>query len=206
MNPRWSNQSKPRRIPVRDAGKDEAMDQETREDHENNESIEAERIESDEQVSAENVERDATRGELESEIADLKDKWMRAVADLDNYRKRAARDADMRIARERERILLAWLDVADNMERALDVEGAAQNLWFDGVEAVHQQMLGVLKSFGCEPFDSKGEAFDPNKHEAVATASLPDQPEGVIVDVAQVGYTLGDRVLRPAKVIPVKHA
>lgn len=144
--------------------------------------------------------------ELERQLAETEDRWKRAAADLDNFRKRTQRDAELMRRRERENVLLAWLDVIDNMERALTVEGAAANPWYDGVEAVHQQMLGVLKKFDAVPFDARGELFDPERHEAVATANLPDQPEGLIVETIQTGYLMDGKVLRHAKVIPVRHS
>ena len=143
--------------------------------------------------------------ELEERLAEVEDRWLRAAADLDNYRKRFGRELDRLRLAERGQILLAWLEVVDNMERALAAEGAASNPWFAGMEAIYQQMLGVLKRFGAEPFEAMGQMFDPRRHEAVATANLPDRPEGAIAEVVQTGYAWDGRVLRPAKVIPVKH-
>jgi molecular chaperone GrpE len=142
--------------------------------------------------------------DLRARVADLEDRWKRAAADLDNYRKRFDREiARLRLA-ERETILRAWLTVVDDMERALCAQGASANPWYEGMEAIHARMLAVLAQFGVRPFLPQGEAFDPDRHEAVATANLPDQPEGKIVEVVQTGYLLDGRVLRPAKVIAVK--
>lgn len=143
--------------------------------------------------------------ELEQKLAETDDRWKRTAAEFDNYRKRMQRDIELMRRRERETVLLGWIDVIDNMERALAAEGAAANPWYEGVEAIHQQMLGVLKKFGAAQFDSRGESFDPQFHEAIATANLPDKPEGYIVEVIQTGYVMDGTVLRHAKVIPVRH-
>ena len=137
-------------------------------------------------------------------LAEMEDRWLRAAADLDNYRKRFDREIARLRQIDRETVLRAWLEVVDNMERALCADGASSNPWYEGMEAIHQQMLDVLASFGCAPFVPMGEKFDPERHEAVATADLPDQPEGTIVEVTQTGYILDGKTLRPAKVIAVK--
>jgi len=143
--------------------------------------------------------------DLQAQLAELEERWKRAAADLDNYRKRFERELERLRQAERATILREWLAVVDNMERALCAQGASENPWYEGMEAIHQQMLAVLAQFGVEPFVPMGEEFDPRRHEAVATANLPDQPEGKIVEVIQTGYLLDGEVLRPAKVIAVKH-
>lgn len=143
--------------------------------------------------------------EATEEVEMLREKWLRSAAELDNLRKRTARDIDTAKARERENLLRSFLDVLDNLERALDSHGGESNPWLDGLEAIQQQMLGVLKTWGAAPFDSMGEMFDPNRHSAVATVRLQDKEPGRIVDVTQVGYAMGDgTILRPAHVIVVQ--
>ena len=142
--------------------------------------------------------------ELRARVADLEDRWKRAAADLDNYRKRFDRELDRLRQLDRETILRAWLSVVDDMERALCSQGASASPWYEGMEAIHARMLAVLDQFGVKPFVPTGETFDPDRHEAVATANLPDQPEGKIVEVVQTGYLLDGKVVRPARVIAVK--
>ncbi len=103
-------------------------------------------------------------------------------------------------------VFRARLDVVDDMERALCAQGAAANPWYEGMEAIHQRMLAVLAQFGVTPYVPQGEMFDPALHEAVAVARLPDQAEGKIVEVIAPGYMLDGTVLRPAKVVAVKHS
>ncbi len=136
------------------------------------------------------------------EVEELRNKWLRAAADLENLRKRTTRDIEAARTRERENILRGFVEVLDNLERALDTHGAESNPWLEGLEAIQQQMLDVLKTWGATPFDSIGEMFDPNRHEAVATVNLQGKLSGQIVDVTQVGYAMAQgTVLRPAKVI-----
>jgi molecular chaperone GrpE len=156
------------------------------------------------QEPAADADASAVIQDMQGRLADIEDRWKRAVADLDNYRKRMDREnARLQIA-ERETVLRAWLPVIDNMERALCVEGASNNPWYEGMEAIHQQMLTVLAQFGVKPFVPTGEKFDPHLHDAVAAANLPDTPDGTIVDTVQAGYVLDGKVLRPAKVVAVR--
>jgi molecular chaperone GrpE len=135
-----------------------------------------------------------------------KDKFLRAMADLDNVRKRAAREIDLARRRERENVLREFLGVIDNLERAIDHAGDESPQLLEGVQAIRTQMLESLKKFGAQPFDAQGEKFDPVRHDAVAGAALADKPEGTIADVVEIGYEMDDgTVLRPAKVIVVTH-
>jgi molecular chaperone GrpE len=143
--------------------------------------------------------------ELRARVADIEDRWKRAAADLDNYRKRFDRELERLRGAEREAIFRAWLTIVDDLERALCAQGASSNPWYEGMEAIHERMLAVLAQFGVRPFVPQGETFDPACHEAVATANLPDQPEGKIVEVVTTGYLLDGKILRPARVIAVKH-
>jgi len=147
-----------------------------------------------------------TLAEIEGRLAEFEDRWKRAAADLDNFRKRFDREIDRLRRAERETVLRAWLAVIDNLERALCVEGASNNPWYEGMEAIHQQMLSVLEGFGVRPDVPLGEKFDPERHDAVAAANLPDKPDGMIVDVIQTGYVLDGKVLRPAEVVAVRKA
>jgi molecular chaperone GrpE len=136
------------------------------------------------------------------DVPDYRDKWLRAAADLDNLRKRKARDLETARARDRENLLRSFVEVLDSLERALDTHGAESNPWLEGIEGIQQQMLDVLRQWGATPYDDKGETFDPRRHEAVATVRLADRAPGQIVDVTRVGYIMADgTILRPAQVI-----
>lgn len=135
-----------------------------------------------------------------------KENYARLLADFDNYRKRINRDLDEARKFGNENVLKAMLPVLDNLERALvhfekskDVSPEAKAL-AEGVRLTEKQFLEVLEKFQVTRIPSKGEAFDPNLHEAIGFSETDAYPEGMIVDVFQQGYFLHNRLLRPAMV------
>jgi molecular chaperone GrpE len=133
------------------------------------------------------------------EPADLAERYTRAMADLDNTRKRYERElADLR-AGERARVTGAWLPVLDHLELALRHAEADPAAIVSGVEAVLTQALQVLSNLGVSRVEGVGERFDPARHEAAATVPDAGDP-GTVVAILRPGYVAGDRVLRPAAV------
>jgi molecular chaperone GrpE len=132
--------------------------------------------------------------------AELEDRYKRALADLDNYRKRSGRELDRRVADARDAVLLEWLDVLDNVERALRMEEPGAPA-FAGMRAVLDQMESVLGRQGVTRTGTAGEPFDPERHEAVEVRATDDVPDRTVVDVARSGFSHGDRMLRPAQVV-----
>jgi molecular chaperone GrpE len=150
----------------------------------------------------EDAERDqltAERDELADQVARTEDRYRRALADLDNLRKRTAREIERRIEESRESLLREWLEALDSIERALDMtpEGTVR----DGLRSVLGQMEAILARHGVERIGRPGEPFDPERHDAVAVRELEDVPDRTIVEVARSGFAIGDRVLRPAQVV-----
>jgi molecular chaperone GrpE len=137
--------------------------------------------------------------ELTQELARLEDRFKRAAADLDNYRKRVARDIERRVEGAREALLREWLEVVDSLERALRQE--PDGPLAEGLRAVREQMDAVLARSGVERIDAVGERFDPERHEAVDVRDSDDAENGTILEVVRSGYSLGGRVLRPAQVV-----
>jgi molecular chaperone GrpE len=134
-------------------------------------------------------------------IAELEDRYKRALADLDNYRKRSARESDRRVAEARERTVREWLDAVDAVERALRMEADPSAPVAAGLRAVLEQMEAILARQGIERVGAPGEQFDPELHEAISVREDGGQPDRTIVDVARSGYRTSDGVLRPAQVI-----
>jgi molecular chaperone GrpE len=131
----------------------------------------------------------------------------RTRADFENFRKRAARDAHVAEARGIAKLAKALLPAVDNLDRALTAaaarpaaEGADATL-AEGIKLVHADLLGALARVGIEPFSPAGEAFDPQCHEAMAQAPVPGALAGTVVEVYQLGFRLGDTILRPARVV-----
>jgi molecular chaperone GrpE len=139
--------------------------------------------------------------DLEDKVADLDDRWRRALADLDNLRKRLAREAERDRSLERARVAAAWLPILDNLELALSHAGADPAAVLEGVRAVRDQAIAVLAGLGFARHDERGERFDPNRHEAVSTVAHPDAAPGTVVHVVRPGYGEGDTLLRPAAVV-----
>ena len=157
----------------------------------------AENVENNEQaVSAEEAELEALRNENE----ELIDTLQRLQADFDNYRKRAARDQESLVARAGERIVKELLPILDDLERALEAADQHEEAKLeDGVQLVHRQLEQLLEKEGLALVETDG-PFDPHVHEALLTQPS-DADEGSVIEVLQKGYRLGDRVLRPARVV-----
>jgi molecular chaperone GrpE len=149
--------------------------------------------------AAEEPEAPSGENELTIELARIEDRYKRALADLDNYRKRAAREMEQRLMEAREAVLRDWLDAVDSVERAVRMQ--PDSACREGLEAVLAQMDAVLARQGAERFEAAGEPFDPERHEAVAVRTAEDVPDRTVVAVERSGYRLGDRVLRPAQVV-----
>ena len=124
----------------------------------------------------------------------------RVAADFDNYRKRAARDQQSLVTRAHERLVKDLLPVLDDLERALEAAAEHEEAKLEeGVRLVHRELAALLAREGLAEIETNGR-FDPNVHEALL-AQPSDQEEGSVIDVVQKGYRLGDRVLRPARVV-----
>jgi molecular chaperone GrpE len=148
--------------------------------------------------------------QAQAEAAEFRDKWMRAAAEAENTRRRAQREAE-----DSKKYAIAGfardlLNVADNLRRALSTidparvqDDVTRNL-LAGVEATERELLGVFERNGMRRVDPRGQKFDHNLHQAVFETESPGQPAGTVTEVLQVGWTLHDRLLRPAMVAVAK--
>jgi molecular chaperone GrpE len=144
-----------------------------------------------------------------SEIATLRDRWMRALAETENIRRQgerrvhdASRYAVANLARE-------LLPVVDNLRRAIDAGSAGAEAQkadglIEGVMATDRILMQILNRFGVEEINALNEPFDPEKHEAVMETDQTEQPPGSVAQVLESGYMLHDRLLRPARVVVAK--
>lgn len=170
------------------------------------------------------VERRAGKGDggkekLESRIAELetqlavraeesaqfKDKYLRAVADFDNFRKRSLREKEEARHYGAENLLRDLLVILDNMERAVEAAGDTEQIK-QGVKMTHDQFKSILRQHGVEIIESHGSPFDPAKHEAVAHVETDEQSPGTVMQEHRRGYLLRERLLRPAMVSVAKAA
>ena len=130
-----------------------------------------------------------------------RDRYLRAAAEFDNARKRAAREREEYTRYANEALLRELLPVLDNFERALQAaRGEPAAAVTAGVELIQRELLRVLEKFGVTAFTSVGQPFDPERHEAIARVPTDGHPEGTVVDETARGYLLNGRVLRPAMV------
>lgn len=138
---------------------------------------------------------------LRAERDALQDRLLRTAAEFDNYRKRVERERREMVEFASADALLDLLPIIDNLERALTAPaGGDPEAFRKGIELIHRQMLDLLRKRGAKPIDAIGTDFDPNIHEAVVHEASDRHREGEVMQELQRGYTLGDRLLRPAMV------
>lgn len=140
--------------------------------------------------------------QTQNEAKSLRDKWLRAAADLENYKKRAQKEREDLQKFGNERMLRDFLPVIDDLDRVVSsvkVTDAQSQAVVDGVRLVLKKFLDQLERHGVTSFSAEGQAFDPNQHEAVQQVHA-DVPAGKVVTQLQRGYFLGGRLLRPALV------
>ena len=173
---------------------------------ENNESVETEEeLKNNEDNDNKENELNKKIEELENQNADLKDKYMRAMAEMENIRKRAAKEKIDTIKRANKDLLLSLLNFMDNFERAIkagennsDIQNSE---YYKGIELIHKQFIDFIHDNGVEEIECLGGEFDPNLHEALTMVEIPDCEHEKIVEVYAKGYKLNDELLRTAKVI-----
>jgi molecular chaperone GrpE len=152
------------------------------------------------------TEKAPTKAELEERLAEVEkerdehlDDLKRVAAEFENYRKRVARDQASLAARAHERLVKELLPVLDDLERALEACDSERGRVEEGVRLVHRALQEALGKEGLVEIETNGN-FDPHVHEALLSQPS-EQDDGTILEVLQKGYRLGDRVLRPARVV-----
>ena len=145
---------------------------------------------------------DVVRAELE----EAKDKYLRALADFDNYRKRVVREKEQYIKCANENLIKCLLEILDNLERAL--ETSAENTSYEalrkGVELTYERLREIMAGEGVCYIDCLGKPFDPNYHEAVMQMEKEGEESERVIEETQKGYKLKDKVIRPSKVVVSK--
>ena len=137
---------------------------------------------------------------LAAERDEALDGWKRTAADFDNFRKRASRERDEYVRFANERLVAELLPILDDLERALQAAAEHEEARLEeGVELVHRELAALLGRHGVKEIETSGK-FDPHVHEALV-AQPSEADEGSVLDVIQKGYTLGERVVRPARVV-----
>jgi len=146
-------------------------------------------------------ELESTLAEVEAKRDEYLDLLQRTKADFENYRKRAARDQERLVAHAHERLVRELLPVLDDLERTLEAaERHEEAALVDGVRLVERSLRKALEKEGLTEIDTEGR-FDPHVHEAVLAQPADDAEQGAVLEVMQRGYRLGDKVVRPARVV-----
>lgn len=161
----------------------------------------------DAEASGQDSEPAPTRAELQAKADENWEKYLRAVAELENVRKRAARDVEHAHKFALERFATELIAVLDSLEQGLATgEDADAATLLKGKEATLKQLLAIMEHFGVDELDPQGEPFDPTLHEAMTMRPSAEAEPGSVVEVFQKGYALNGRLLRPARVVVASEA
>jgi molecular chaperone GrpE len=139
--------------------------------------------------------------DLERERDDYKDRWLRKSAEFDNYRRRIERERREQADQAIVDLLQDLLSIVDDFDRALTVDaGEGGAAYRKGIELIYGKLQDLLRRYGVKPLDALGADFDPNVHQAVMHEESPEHREGEVIGELRKGYTINDRLLRPAMV------
>ena len=162
------------------------------------------------QAKAEPETLEAKMTRLEKEKTETHERMLRIAAEFENYKKRTRRDQDDAVFRAREQLLREILPVLDNLERATQAAARSDQSMksleslSQGVKLVEKQLQGALEKFEIKGFESLGQSFDPNRHEAIQQVETDKYPAGSVAEVFARGYMMGERLLRAAMVAVAK--
>ena len=140
--------------------------------------------------------------DLRQKVDDFSDGWQRERAEFANYRKRIERDREMHKQDSKITIIKKYLAVHDDFDRAMKAISQESNeeSWFEGLKLIDQKLKNILDGEGIQPIPAENTTFNPEIHEAISHEENPDFKSEEIIEVVQQGYTIGDRVIRPALV------
>ena len=164
---------------------------------------EVEREAAENEAAAAGRSTSADAGRLQSELAEARDRTLRVQAELENFRRRSRRELEDERKYASVPLLRDLLPVVDNIDRAIEAAGKTQDsgALLEGFKLVKQQLESVLERHQCKPIKALGEHFDPHLHEAISMQPSADHEQNTVLHVAQMGYQVHDRVIRPSQVI-----
>lgn len=142
--------------------------------------------------------------EKDKQLKDLNGKWLRSVAEFENYRKRSRKEWELLKQQSKTEVILEILNTIDDFERAFSVAEDEDNEFVQGIKLIYSNLLAVLEKFGVQVIESLNRSFDPSFHMAVGQLETEDMESGNVAEVIQKGYRLDDTVIRPARVIVAK--
>ena len=140
--------------------------------------------------------------QLKEQIEEEKNKYLRLLADYDNFRRRATLDKEALQKYQSQKVLTNLIPVLENFSRAIAVEAKSDEArtMMEGMDMIYRSLVDALKSEGLVEIEALDQEFDPNYHQAIMTGNDKDKPSGIVLDEMQKGYILKDRVLRPSMV------
>lgn len=164
-----------------------------------------ETIENEEETIEEQDEATVLRAEIEelkAKVQEEENKYLRVLADYDNFKRRSNVEKESMQKYKSQSVLTNVIPVLDNFERALSVHPETEEAksMMEGMDMIYRSLVDALKSEGLEEIEALDQAFDPNFHQAVMTGQAEDQESGIVLEEMQKGYILKDRVLRPSMV------
>ncbi len=163
-----------------------------------NEAVENEAAQQEQTVEAEKEQ--TALEKAEQLLKEANDKFLRTLAEYDNFRKRSQKEKEAAFGDSKASVLAELLPVMDNFERAVSNKDASLEDYQKGIDMIFGQFNDIFAKLGVEAFGEKGDEFDPNIHNAVMHIEDENEKENTVVDVFSKGYRLGDRILRPAMV------
>lgn len=177
---------------------------------EKNEEVESEKVESEElEESQDKKDQETTEEESEDELEESKDeayeelenRYLRLQADFTNYKKRNEKEREGLVRLGVERLAVEILPVIDNFERAMAAEDCQDESFYQGMDLIRKQLIEVLEKQGIEEINGVDQPFDPEYHYAVQMVDSRTHESNCVIEIIQKGYTLKDKVIRPAMVI-----
>ncbi len=158
----------------------------------------------DKQENLDENESDASEdivSKLEQEVDQNRNKYLRAIADLENYKKRVMKERSELIKYSGESVIIDFLDVLDDLDRACNADATSVEKVIEGVQMIQKRLEGVFKKHSVESKDYLGEDFDPNCHEALTTVPTDEHPVGKVMEQLKKAYFFKDKLIRPAQVV-----
>lgn len=191
------------KIEIEDGNTEEAAAKEEKEDSNKAETAEECKDDEKQEEAEEKAEEQDPLEKAEAEIAELKDQYLRKVAEFENYRKRTLKEKTELILNGAEKTVDAILPVVDDMERAMANADKTEDIeaMKEGMDLIFKKLMKTLEGLGVKKIETEDKDFDTDFHEAVAMVpGMGDDKKGKVIDCVQTGYTLNDKVIRHAKV------
>lgn len=192
-----------KKIEIEDGNTEEAAAKEEKEDSNKAETAEECKDDEKQEEAEEKAEEQDPLEKAEAEIAELKDQYLRKVAEFENYRKRTLKEKTELILNGAEKTVDAILPVVDDMERAMANADKTEDIeaMKEGMDLIFKKLMKTLEGLGVKKIETEDKDFDTDFHEAVAMVpGMGDDKKGKVIDCVQTGYTLNDKVIRHAKV------